>query len=367
MSKILLNICIPTYNRCEIVLRLVKHLLTLDSNNFKIVVLDNNSTDNTVDQLESINDERLIIQKSRIIISGSKNTIKALTVYGARYNLLLIDRDFVSIVMIIYLMDYLKKNSDVSAGKITFGEYSLSKVVRYNDKYNFILNVFKDNIPSHPSGWFISDETIESLFEISEDLLSFKFTDLIYPHIYLLSHTDLIQFAHIKFREPNYESILTIIEKNMSEVKSGFIRYENEITFVESKYLFSEVDKYNYLINHLTSSSITKKLLRLRIYHWVLFASTIKAKILYNNELYFKHYNSISKKIKFSDLITIYKHSFNLQLLEGTKLLKFFALIIIANNLVDNLNPITYRIPRNPIEIIRKLKIKILDNYYSTF
>lgn len=55
---ILLSICIPSFNRSDLVLRLVGYLISVPGN-FEICVHVDGSTDNTIEQLKLINDPRL--------------------------------------------------------------------------------------------------------------------------------------------------------------------------------------------------------------------------------------------------------------------------------------------------------------------
>jgi glycosyltransferase involved in cell wall biosynthesis len=56
-----LSFCIPTYNNSNSLFRLVNDILSFDSLQIEVVVLNNGSSDNTLEILHNINDDRLSI------------------------------------------------------------------------------------------------------------------------------------------------------------------------------------------------------------------------------------------------------------------------------------------------------------------
>ena len=72
MDGRLLSICIPTYNRASRVTALVKRILECESQEFLVEITDNASTDNTVRELSSISDERVVLYRNTGCISCKK-------------------------------------------------------------------------------------------------------------------------------------------------------------------------------------------------------------------------------------------------------------------------------------------------------
>ena len=77
MEKIL-SVCIASYNKAEITTNLVTSLLTCKNPELEVVVVDNLSSDDTIAQLDRINDERLRVICNKINIGGTPNIAAAL-------------------------------------------------------------------------------------------------------------------------------------------------------------------------------------------------------------------------------------------------------------------------------------------------
>ena len=92
MNKPLLSICIPTYNRAEIVFECVQDCLKIPCDWIEVVVTDNCSTDDTGERLSQIKDSRLKYFRNEKNI-GYVNLSKCMTNGSGEYSLLLCDED----------------------------------------------------------------------------------------------------------------------------------------------------------------------------------------------------------------------------------------------------------------------------------
>lgn len=92
MVKPFLSICIPTYNRAEIVFECVQNCLQLPYSWIEVVVTDNCSTDNTKDIFSSINDSRFHYYRNEKNI-GYINLAMSLKNGSGQFCLLLSDED----------------------------------------------------------------------------------------------------------------------------------------------------------------------------------------------------------------------------------------------------------------------------------
>ncbi len=111
-NNIILSIVIATYNRKEIVVSKVKELLKIHSNDFNIYVLDDASSDGTVDALRQIKDSRLYIDKNSerkgILKDGAMpNWYRLLEMCNGKFALHLNDRDLIDSNGVAELIDFL--------------------------------------------------------------------------------------------------------------------------------------------------------------------------------------------------------------------------------------------------------------------
>ena len=106
MDNIRLSICIPTYNRGEIVYRTVKNILRYEGKNIEVVIANNCSEDNTEELIQSITDERVKYFNNRYN-NGAENLITVLTYATGDFLLLLSDEDDVILAAIPHLLEVL--------------------------------------------------------------------------------------------------------------------------------------------------------------------------------------------------------------------------------------------------------------------
>lgn len=90
----IISICYPTCNRGKIVYENVKHILGYQSDKIEVVVLDNNSTDNTKELISSFSDNRLRYYRNEENI-GFTNLVRILQMATGKYALLVSDEDSV--------------------------------------------------------------------------------------------------------------------------------------------------------------------------------------------------------------------------------------------------------------------------------
>lgn len=101
----LVNIVIPVYNKEQTIKKCLDSILKQTYTNFRIIIVDDGSTDNSAAICEQYNDERIkVVRQKNLGVSGARNT--ALTyLYGDK--LVFIDADdFVSPSYLQDLLDY---------------------------------------------------------------------------------------------------------------------------------------------------------------------------------------------------------------------------------------------------------------------
>lgn len=156
-NPVTLSVCIPTYNRSKECKEIVDSILSLERRDIEVVVTDNMSTDDTLDILQSIQDDRLRICRNEKPIPGVCNMIEAIFNANGKYALYCNDRDLLYPSAINGLVNFLKS-----------GEYSYVKTSRKLAKPTNTVNVFKKGYDSllhqvmrnHPTGTVFNCELI---------------------------------------------------------------------------------------------------------------------------------------------------------------------------------------------------------------
>lgn len=111
--NIIVSIFMVTYNRKEIVVNKIKELLKIQSNEFNVYVLDDASSDGTVDALQQIKDLRLYADRNSerkgILKDGAMpNWYRLLEMCNGIFALHLNDRDLIDSNGVVELIDFLK-------------------------------------------------------------------------------------------------------------------------------------------------------------------------------------------------------------------------------------------------------------------
>ncbi len=110
MEQPFLSICIPTYNRVDILKNNLNHLLKYEGSDIEIVVTDDASTDGTREYLKSINDARVRFVSNEPNLGGAKNFIASIFNGKGKYILYCNDRDLVLIEQLPKLIQMLHKD-----------------------------------------------------------------------------------------------------------------------------------------------------------------------------------------------------------------------------------------------------------------
>ena len=184
MKNLVLSICIPTFNRKDVLLAEVEEYLSVKDSRFHVVVQDNCSTDGTKEALGGVQDDRLIYRRNESNLGAMPNGIKSLSGNASEYLLFTIDKDLVDINKLPEFIDYLERE------KPNFGYVDLS-----NDKPFQILKIPKglDSIKQtaylskHPSGYFwkrmlFEREICQSYFKSIDPYFDFPY-EVINAHL----------------------------------------------------------------------------------------------------------------------------------------------------------------------------------------
>tara|TARA_B100001093_G_C26792953_1_gene999822 strand:- start:456 stop:1685 length:1230 start_codon:yes stop_codon:yes gene_type:complete len=111
LKKIFFNIVIPTKNRASTLPLTIKTLINQNYGDYKIVVADNNSTDNTEAIVKEMNNEKIIYTNSNKDISMSENWERGLDLVDNGYVTILGDDDAFVPNSLNILNEFISKNS----------------------------------------------------------------------------------------------------------------------------------------------------------------------------------------------------------------------------------------------------------------
>ena len=122
----ILSIFIATYNRKEILLDKIRSLLGIKSDDFDVLILDDMSTDGTVDALKSIDDSRIRVfqnkERNGTMKDGvMQNWYRLLEMCDGRFAFHLNDRDLIDTEGVADLITFLKDHPTVTGGLCNIG------------------------------------------------------------------------------------------------------------------------------------------------------------------------------------------------------------------------------------------------------
>ena len=146
-NKYVLGVCIPTFNRREIVKECVQRLLSFNLP-IEVVVSDNCSPDGTFEELSKISDVRLKLFKQDHNVGASYNIHATFMKATASYAILISDEEDLDPDTLKYLIEYLNDKPDIGvflgSGVVLNGknkkysnyEYATSEEALYNLGFN---------------------------------------------------------------------------------------------------------------------------------------------------------------------------------------------------------------------------------------
>lgn len=161
MEKKVLSICIPTYNRKEVLVDEIKQYLSVKDDRFCIKVNDNCSTDGTVDALSLIHDDRLIVSRNSENEGSVPNWMKSLLNCNSDYVIFVLDKDLVDIKYLSAFIDYLVIDKP-NFGYIDLDINKAKNIINYPKGYESILHMCY--LDKHPSGYFYKKDIFEEAF-----------------------------------------------------------------------------------------------------------------------------------------------------------------------------------------------------------
>lgn len=159
-TRPVLSICIPTTNRCDMVVKLVKNILTCQSQKFDIIVFDGRSTDNTKNAILSINDKRLhYFVNEAPEVTWQTNWAGSYEHADGTFFMHFNDRDIPYPQNLSCLIEFLEQNKNL-AGGMCGCSLNLSNKIMTNFEECILKIAYT---PSHPTGTVFNTDMYKSI------------------------------------------------------------------------------------------------------------------------------------------------------------------------------------------------------------
>ncbi|MCO5383612.1 MAG: glycosyltransferase [Methanosarcina barkeri] len=149
----LVSICIPVYNSEKTIVSTLQSILNQTYQNLEIIIVDNASTDNTLDLIGKLTDPRIIIYKNSVNIGAEKNFSKCIELATGDYIAIFHSDDLYKQEMVQKQVQAFQENPSIGAvftlanqineqGEV-IGEYKLPVELKNNGTYCFseIINL----------------------------------------------------------------------------------------------------------------------------------------------------------------------------------------------------------------------------------
>lgn len=108
-------ICIPTYNAAATIRETINSLLKQTYSNLLINIVDNASTDATIEIVEKLNDPRIVIHRHESTVVAEANFTRCIELATGRYTAIFHSDDIYERAIIEKQVEYLEKHSEISA------------------------------------------------------------------------------------------------------------------------------------------------------------------------------------------------------------------------------------------------------------
>jgi glycosyltransferase involved in cell wall biosynthesis len=322
MNNLFLSICIPTYNRIDKTLLLVKSILEYEGNDIEIVVLDNCSTDKTKLLLENIKDIRFRYLRNNQPIGGMQNILTSLTHGRGKYVLLCLDKDKILADNLNEFIVRLKK-IEVVAGQCALNIKNFRDDIIFYKGVDSVSNFAYTS--EHPSGLFINNDLLkknEIIKKIVATHSTFSFLpELLKAEISLFGKTARINMPFV------YTETLEECEKEVSHSYTG-----DNIYFLPNN-IIQTFETYITNLQTLDLSNKQKKNVLMKITSSLLINSTIGFKNIMKNKSICLHHGINTRNISVLELARIYFlfFSFFFQIKTTISFIDKLNIFIVAN------------------------------------
>lgn len=293
MQACVLTICIPTYNRKDILLNDIKEYLSVADNRFAIRVSDNCSSDGTLAALEEIKDPRLIVTHNQENLGPVPNSLIANSGNCSEYIMEMLDKDHFNIPYLKRFLDFLETEHPFFG----FVDLDISKPFGFvftEAGYNNVLKTAY--LDKHPSGHFYRTDLFEAV--VKSD--SFQKIDSSFDFPHEIINAELaVKYSSVIVEGPYVVNVNYRKELHGCKTKSY---NEANIWFGVERRLI----EYRYYIDNALSLNLPKNKvwkLAFRITNGAVFHVSTQLKALYGSKSICEHYCLRMRDVRIKEML----------------------------------------------------------------
>ena len=291
----LLSICIPSYNRFEHLMEILKSIDRCDNKEYEVVVIDNGSKSDINEVIKKSDyNMRLRVIKRKQIVSGITNPRDCINYGIGKYRLLLLDKDQIIGEELDEFLAFLSNHQNLLAGRCKLNTTKKTDNYIYSRK-DFTRNAFKI---IHPSGTFIREDVLVE-DNRALDYLNPKSIYLNFPYIYDLSIARCM--LHGTVVAYNAPLVTTESEDDAKQTKT-YSYNEKNLFFTPS----NKRKQMNIYFINLNSYPLTRReyfAVTIRIIKRIMYDSSIGYASLMRNEKICEHYGVAPRIIRQDEMI----------------------------------------------------------------
>jgi glycosyltransferase involved in cell wall biosynthesis len=297
MNNIELSFCIPTYNRAQTVHRLVTGILSCEARDIEVVVLDNGSTDATLEILRTIKDERLQVYSNGENKGALFNMVNVLDKGCGNFLVYSTDQDHVDNTKIIEFKTFLAQHPDLAGGFCTFNSTDEAGYEILPKGYQAIARIAYQG--RHPTGYFFNNKLLKSI-RLVERFSDYDFVDL-FPLEFAFAELCLMGNGAIYHRPIFTPETGAMVVKHKSATTNG----KSKKAFFSPEARLKLAINYTRHIRTLQLASREKYLLMIDTFIHELVAATVGYKSILGNRDLCIHYGMECRNIRTKELFLI--------------------------------------------------------------
>jgi glycosyltransferase involved in cell wall biosynthesis len=297
MNNIELSFCIPTYNRAQIVYRLITNILSSSDPAIEVVVLDNGSTDDTLSVLQAIKDTRLCVYSNGENKGALFNMVNVLNKGRGKFLVYSTDQDHIDSTKIDRFKTFLLQNSDLAGGYCAFNSELTIDYEIFQKGHLAIKKIAYQG--RHPTGYFFNNDLLKPI-KLVERFSDYDFVGL-FPLEFVFAELCSIGDGAIYHRPIFTPETGTMVVKHKSSTTNG----KSKLAFFSPEARFKQAVNYAKHINTLKLTLQEKNKLIIDTFVNELTSATKGYQAVMMNENLCTHYYMDPKKIKNRELLSI--------------------------------------------------------------